>query len=218
MLAPNNRPYVILKVAMSLDGRIDDKSPTRKILSCEADRAAVTALRKQCDGILVGAETIRRDNPSLLSSKLKPCSLTKVTITRSGVLKSDSSFFTTGNGKKLVYATSDAEKKLTQQNFGTSTKVVRLPEEGKLTQQANISFILEDLATRGLKTLLVENGGELAEYLLKNNLVDKLRLAIAPQVLHEGPIGRISMIGNNLQLFKCYLVGNTMVLEYVKPN
>ena len=59
------RPYVLLSVAMSVDGCIDDASGTRLILSNEADLDRVDEVRAGCDAILVGAGTVRRDNPAL---------------------------------------------------------------------------------------------------------------------------------------------------------
>src|ERR1017187_9048287 len=61
-----SRPYVLLSCAMSVDGYIDDNTPKRLILSNEEDLDRVDAVRAECDAILIGAETIRRDNPRLL--------------------------------------------------------------------------------------------------------------------------------------------------------
>jgi len=62
----SSRPYVVLSCAMSVDGYIDDASPERLHLSNDADFDRVDAERASCDAILVGANTIRRDNPRLL--------------------------------------------------------------------------------------------------------------------------------------------------------
>ncbi len=63
----NKKPYVILKTALSLDGKICTRSGDSKWISSKASRKLVHQLRSQVDGILVGAETVRRDNPSLTS-------------------------------------------------------------------------------------------------------------------------------------------------------
>lgn len=62
---------VIVSTAVSSDGYLDDRSPDRLILSTPEDWAEVHRLRAACDAILVGAETIRRDNPSLLVGATK---------------------------------------------------------------------------------------------------------------------------------------------------
>ncbi|HEV7655688.1 MAG TPA: dihydrofolate reductase family protein, partial [Mycobacteriales bacterium] len=60
------RPYVVLSAAVSVDGALDDRSPARLMLSGDADLDAVDALRASCDAILVGAGTVRADDPRLL--------------------------------------------------------------------------------------------------------------------------------------------------------
>ena len=61
-----NRPFVILKIATSLDGYLDDNSLKRIVFSSPADILEVDKLRAEADAILIGAETIRKDNPRLL--------------------------------------------------------------------------------------------------------------------------------------------------------
>ena len=98
------RPYVLLSAAVSVDGYIDDASDRRLLLSDAADLDRVDGLRAGCDAILVGAGTIRRDNPRLLvrspasrDARLAsglPASPVKVTLTRGGDLDPAASFFT----------------------------------------------------------------------------------------------------------------------------
>ncbi|MEV4258475.1 dihydrofolate reductase family protein, partial [Spirillospora sp. NPDC049652] len=112
----SDRPHVLLSCAMSIDGYIDDASPERLRLSTPADFDRVDAVRATCDAILVGAGTVRTDDPKLLvkspSRRDKrvaqgmPADLTKVTVTGSGDLDPDARFFTTGDAPKLVYASS----------------------------------------------------------------------------------------------------------------
>src|SRR5437879_4800296 len=107
----STRPYVLLSCAMSIDGYIDDSTSKRLVLSNEADLDRVDEVRASCDAILIGANTIRRDNPRLLvnsdarraervSHGLPPYPA-KVTITRAG-LDPAFKFFNTG-GEKIVY-------------------------------------------------------------------------------------------------------------------
>ena len=112
------RPYVLLSAAVSVDGYIDDASGERLCLSGAADLDRVDEIRAGCDAILVGAQTIRRDNPRLLvrsparrAARLArglTASPVKVTLTRTGDLDPASSFFTTGDAARLVYAASGA--------------------------------------------------------------------------------------------------------------
>jgi 5-amino-6-(5-phosphoribosylamino)uracil reductase len=90
------RPYVLLSVAASVDGYIDDTTSTRLLLSNDADFDRVDEVRASADAILVGANTIRRDNPRLLvrsaprrairAARGLPENPIKVTLTSSGDL------------------------------------------------------------------------------------------------------------------------------------
>ncbi len=112
------RPYTLLSCAMSIDGYLDSASDERLTLSNEADLDRVDAVRAECDAILVGAATVRNDNPRLLvrdpgrrdervARGLKPSPL-KVTVTCRARLDPDAQFFTTGEAEKVVYCTSRA--------------------------------------------------------------------------------------------------------------
>ena len=106
------RPYVLLSAAMSADGYIDDASGSRLVLSDEADLDRVDELRASSDAILVGAQTVRADNPRLLvrssvrrQQRLelgRAASPRRVTITRSGRLDPAARFFEPAPDQALV--------------------------------------------------------------------------------------------------------------------
>jgi 5-amino-6-(5-phosphoribosylamino)uracil reductase len=106
------RPYVLLSAAMSADGYIDDSSSTRLVLSDEADLDRVDELRAASDAILVGAQTIRADDPRLLVRSSarrqrrlelgRAASPRRVTITRSGALDPEARFFAAVPDRPLV--------------------------------------------------------------------------------------------------------------------
>src|SRR5580698_9125933 len=108
------RPYVLLSAAMSADGYIDDASAGRLILSGPEDLDRVDEVRAGCDAIMVGAGTIRADDPRLLVRSgrrreqrrergLQPDPV-KVTVTSSGELDPQARFFAADGAAKLVYA------------------------------------------------------------------------------------------------------------------
>jgi 5-amino-6-(5-phosphoribosylamino)uracil reductase len=90
---------VLLSAAISADGYLDDATPERLRLSSDEDWAAVRQLRAECDAILVGAETVRKDNPSLREAPLR------VVVSRSGSVPADARIF--GSGEVLVLAGRD---------------------------------------------------------------------------------------------------------------
>src|SRR5689334_11128579 len=112
-----DRPYTLLSCALSIDGYLSSATSRRLALSNEADFDRVDAVRASCDAILVGAATVRNDNPRLLvrsparreeraSRGLAPTPI-KVTVTERVELDEDADFFTTGQTEKLVYCCSE---------------------------------------------------------------------------------------------------------------
>lgn len=179
-----SRPFVLLSVATSIDGYMDDTSPERLLLSNEDDFDRVDAVRASVDAILVGAETVRADKPRLLvraqhrqRERLaagKPASPIKVTLTTTN-LDPTANFFTTGDCQKIVYTTTQAAPHIRAQ-LGHIATIVSAGE-----QAVDLPAMLEDLATRhGVERLMVEGGAKIHTQLLTAGLVDQLDLVIAP--------------------------------------
>ncbi len=177
------RPYVLLSCAMSIDGYIDDASTQRLLLSNDTDLDRIDAVRAGCDAILVGAATVRRDDPRLLvrSDRRRaervarglPPSPLKVTVTGSGDLDPAARFFTLGDGAKLVYCPSGVAEKTREQVGGVATVV----DGGEpVTPEA----VLADLAGRSVRRLMVEGGGRVHCQFLTAGLADELQLVVAP--------------------------------------
>jgi diaminohydroxyphosphoribosylaminopyrimidine deaminase/5-amino-6-(5-phosphoribosylamino)uracil reductase len=103
-------PYVTVKLAMSLDGKICDDWGDSNWISCEASRRRTNRLRESVDAIMVGAETVRRDDPSLLARRRPNGDLIRVVVSRSGRLPKDSQVFTDGKNRTLVF--DDAKRAL----------------------------------------------------------------------------------------------------------
>jgi 5-amino-6-(5-phosphoribosylamino)uracil reductase len=177
------RPYTLLSCGMSIDGYLDNASENRLLLSNEADLDRVDAVRAGCDAILVGAATVRNDNPRLLERArarqeervargLCPSPM-KVTVTRGGQLDACADFFRTGDTEKLVYCASPAVEE-TRDRLGSVATVV---DGGQPVDLARMS---EDLSRRGVRRLMVEGGGTLHTQFLVADLADELHLVVAP--------------------------------------
>jgi len=169
----NNRPHVLLSCALSLDGYLDDATGRRLVLSNDADWDRVDEVRAGVDAIVVGANTIRRDNPRLLVRSASrrarrvadglPESPIKATITASGDLDPEAAFFATG--RQLVYAPD-----------GVATPGETVP----MGARVGIEAVLADLAARGVRKLMVEGGTGLHTAFLTAGLADELHLVLAP--------------------------------------
>ncbi|MCZ7437058.1 dihydrofolate reductase family protein [Micromonospora sp. WMMC241] len=183
------RPYVLLSCAMSIDGYIDDATTERLLLSNDDDLDRVDATRAGCDAIMVGAATVRRDDPRLLVRSERrraervarglPPSPVKVTVTGSGDLDPTARFFSLGDGLKLVYCPSGVVEKAREQ-VGAVATVVDAGEP--VTPEA----VVADLAGRGIGQLMVEGGGTMHRQFLTAGLADELHLVVAPFFVGDG--------------------------------
>jgi 5-amino-6-(5-phosphoribosylamino)uracil reductase len=190
------RPYTIVSCAVSVDGCLDDGSRERLILSGPEDLDEVDELRARADAILVGAGTIRADNPRLLvrdparaaarERAGRPPHPLRVTVTASGDLDPAARFFT-GPGVPLVYAASAAVP-AARRNLKDTAVVIDAGAEPSL------AAVLNDLySERMVVTLLAEPGAVMARDLLAGNLADELRLAIAPFLVGDKTAPRFAM-------------------------
>ncbi|WP_236788800.1 dihydrofolate reductase family protein [Amycolatopsis sp. GM8] len=170
------RPYVLASAAVSLDGFLDDTSPERLLLSSPADFDRVDQVRAGADAILVGANTIRTDNPRL-RTRSGPDPV-KVTLTTSGKLDPDAKFFTTGDVAKLVYAASPVVPSLAASLDGLAVVV----DAG---DPLDPHRMLADLAARGIGRLMVEGGSAVHTLFFTEDLVDELHLVVAPFFVGE---------------------------------
>lgn len=177
------RPYTLLSCGISIDGYLDGATAGRLVLSNDADFDRVDAVRASCDAILVGAATVRNDNPRLLvrtparqadrvARGLQP-SPTKVTVTGRAELDACANFFTAGDGEKLVYCASGAVARA-RERLGPVATVV----DGG--HQVDMRRISEDLYARGVRRLMVEGGGTVHTQFLTADLADELHLVVAP--------------------------------------
>ena len=229
------RPYVVLSCAMSLDGCLDGTGEDRLVLSGVADLDRVDAERAVADAILVGAGTIRRDDPRLLvrsaprqaarTARGLPPQPAGVTITASGDLYPESRFFrgpADGDdpailalpARRIVYAASPVVGKLRDQ-VGSRAEIADAGDPPQLTD------ILADLAGRGVHRLMVEGGASLGTQFLAGGLVDELQLAIAPFFVGDPAAPRFAGPGHYpaspvqpLHLVEARPVGEVVLLRY----
>ena len=177
------RPYTVLSCGISLDGYLDAATQERLVLSNSADLERVDRVRAQSDAILVGAATVRNDNPRLVvrSAELRerrraaglPETPMKVTLTKEGCLEPDSNFFVLGECEKLVYCASRTVQDVRCRLDGVATVV-----DGG--QPVDLCGLLADLHDRGVHRLMVEGGGQVHTQFLTADLADELHLVVAP--------------------------------------
>ncbi|MFF8036189.1 MULTISPECIES: dihydrofolate reductase family protein [unclassified Streptomyces] len=213
-------PYVLLSAAVSLDGYLDDTGPERLLLSGPADFDRVDEVRASADAILVGAGTIRADNPRLLVNSPgrraarvaggRPAFPLKVTVSGSGDLDPAARFWHTG-GEKLLYTTDQGAERA--RAHGLAADVVPLGPE------IDWRRLLEHLhGVRGVRRLMVEGGGRIHTQLLTQGLADELQLVLAPLFVGAPDAPRLFGPGayqaGRLRLVETRPVGDVVLTRY----
>lgn len=220
-----SRPYVLLSAATSVDGYIDDATGTRLLLSNDADFDRVDEVRAGCDAILIGANTIRRDDPRLLVRSAErrqqrqlrglPAHPTKVTLTGSGDVDPMARFFTVGDTEKLVYAPSSITTTLSERLGAVATVI----DAG---QPLDLRAMLADLADRKIERLMVEGGAAVHTLFLTAGVVDEIHLVIAPLFVGNSRaprfVGPGNLPQNRMLLAETRQIGDVVLVRYLLPQ
>ena len=181
-----------LSCAVSADGFLDDRSEKRLVLSTSRDLSAVHLLRAEMDAIMVGAETVRQDNPSLITRSPECAKIRKkqgrakhpikVTVTSSGNLDPGAAFFTDGDCEKIVLAKGNA---VLDPSIELTATVIRFEDDWWPALQAA-------LIDRGGSALMIEGGANLIHQALDARIADHWRIAVADKTL--GEMGRAHVL------------------------
>ncbi|GAB7109427.1 dihydrofolate reductase family protein [Streptomyces phaeofaciens JCM 4814] len=213
-------PYVLLSAAVSLDGYLDDTTPERLLLSSPADFDRVDEVRASVDAILIGAGTIRADNPRLLVNSPdrraarvaagRPEYPLKVTVSGSGDLDPEARFWHSG-GEKVVYTTEVGAARA--RALGIAADVVPLGAE--LDWRRLLTHLHDE---RGVRRLMVEGGGTIHTQLLRQGLADELQLVLAPLFVGDPDAPRLfgpgAYQGGRLRLTGTRRIEDVVLMHY----
>ena len=211
-------PYITVKYAQTLDGRIATKSGDSQWISSEASRKYVHRLRSVNDGIMVGAGTVAADNPQLTVRHVKGKNPIRIIVDSKLRISIKSSVLTDANTHlTLIAVTSGASdvKISSVKKRGAEVLVVKKIRNDRV----NLKDLLIKLGKREIISVLVEGGSEINTSLLKANLVDKMIIPIAPKIIGKGldAIGdlNINKINNAVRFssFKTMKKGDDIIFE-----
>jgi diaminohydroxyphosphoribosylaminopyrimidine deaminase/5-amino-6-(5-phosphoribosylamino)uracil reductase len=174
------RPFVHLKLAMSLDGRISLNRSVSTALSGDAALKRVHELRHEHDAILIGANTAIVDNPSLTDRSGKPRRrpLVRVVLDNSLRLPKDHKLVTTTKDAPTLVFTSNIDPVGTTPLLDAGVEIVPIAGGPR-----NLEEVLQELYRREIQSVLVEGGSEVAGAFIDAKLVDKISLIIAPIII-----------------------------------
>ncbi|UCD63351.1 MAG: bifunctional diaminohydroxyphosphoribosylaminopyrimidine deaminase/5-amino-6-(5-phosphoribosylamino)uracil reductase RibD [Candidatus Zixiibacteriota bacterium] len=181
----NKRPFVTLKLAQTLDGRIATLSGESKYISSAQSLTYTHLLRAEADAVIVGLGTVRADNPTLTVRRVRGNSPYRIVVTASANLPPQAAMLKNNPDQRTIIATTESS---------AASRIKSRPRRNLIywsLKKASGGLIdLGDLLDKaddfGLHSLLVEGGGRLATSFLKAGLVDKLVIVTAPVIVGRG--------------------------------
>ena len=176
-----SRPHVILSAAISIDGKIATRRGDSKLSSTE-DLRRLHRLRAKVDAILVGKNTLMRDDPLLTVRHARGKNPTRIILDSKGEIPSTSKILQTSSSVPTIIAVS---KKITKSN---RQRLEEFPVEIIVTgeRSVNIKSLLKKLLEKKIATILVEGGGTVNWEFIRQNLFDELIITISPFVTGGG--------------------------------
>jgi diaminohydroxyphosphoribosylaminopyrimidine deaminase/5-amino-6-(5-phosphoribosylamino)uracil reductase len=178
----HQRPFGILKYAMTLDGKIAATTGHSAWVTGKTSRHLVHQLRSACDAVIIGGNTVRRDNPQLTTHGVSDRNPLRVIMSRHLDLPRECNLWQTDIAPTLVFTEANNNHNLQEYLQNKGVEVVELIS---LTPQAVMQFLYE----KELSTILWECGGVLAARALADGAIQKVMAFIAPKIIggHNAP-------------------------------
>ncbi len=170
------RPYVILNAAMTVDGKISSIIQDSKI-SCEEDLDRVHRIRSEVDGIMVGIGTVLSDDPQLTVRRIDGRNPTRIIVDSRGRIPLDAKVLD-GSAPTVVAVSEKINPKNKKKLKSSGAETILVGRE-----KVDLKALLETLKERGMKSILLEGGSTLNWSMLKDGLVDEIRIAIHPCIV-----------------------------------
>jgi len=211
--------HIILSAAISIDGKISTRSNDSK-LSSQEDSIRLHKLRSKVDAILIGKNTMLKDDPLLTVRYTKGKNPTRIILDSKGTISKNSKIIKTSDKIPTIIAVS---KKISKANL---SKLKKLPVEIIISgdNSVNLKLLMKKLSTKKIKTILVEGGGTVNWEFIKNNIFDELIITLSPYLiggndatsLVEGK-GFAKIVNSpNLKLKSVKRLKNHLVINYIK--
>jgi len=216
------KPHVILNAAMTLDGKIATKTGNSKI-SGKKDLERVHKLRKEVDGIMVGINTVLTDDPKLTVHKInskKSDNPIRVVVDNHGRTPLNSRVLS--DDTETIIAISNYAKNNTK-SFECCKKLNKIADifySGE--NSVDLRELMKYLYSKNIKTLMLEGGSTLNFSMIKEQLIDEIRVCVSPMVvggknaktLVDGEGFNLMKDGIKLELKNSYQLGKDLILEY----
>jgi riboflavin-specific deaminase-like protein len=213
-----SRPYVILNVVASVDGRTTMQGKASRVGS-EVDRRAMRTLRSKVDAVMIGANTLRAERLSLgldeFSSGPQPLA---VIVTKTGDVPLETNLIAAEQQEVLVViARAAPENKINRLRERAGVLQVPSAPSGGVDLQQTLEVLRTE---RGVELLLVEGGPSLNHALISALLANELFLTLAPKLLGGTPdknlpiLNGLAPVARYINLISTHLAGNELFLRY----
>jgi len=200
-------PFVVAKIAQSLDGKIATANGSSKWMTSVQTRIFSHKRRNEFDAIVVGKNTVLKDNPTL-NATWKEKRIKKVIL--------DSKLAVLPNAR-LLKGTQDGQVIIATTSFASERKVNAFREKGvevlvcpNKVKRVNLKWVMKELAKKGISNILIEGGAQIIGRALHNKIVDKMNIYIAPKII--GDKDAIPSISG----MKLYNVNHSLRLKNIK--
>ena len=221
------KPYIILNAAMSLDGKIATKTGNSEISGPE-DLIRVHNIRKNIDAIMVGIGTILSDNPRLTSYRVSSNKEDNpIRIVVDNRARTPVNYKILNDEAKTIIAVSnlcnDKNEKCDMEAFNRAKEISKKAEIFYSSKDyIDLKELMNYLYNKGIKTLLLEGGSTLNFSMIKENLIDEIKICISPMIvggkdaktLFDGEGFDLMKESSKLQLEKYYSLGKDFIMEY----
>ncbi|WP_206154982.1 bifunctional diaminohydroxyphosphoribosylaminopyrimidine deaminase/5-amino-6-(5-phosphoribosylamino)uracil reductase RibD [Clostridium muellerianum] len=214
-------PFVLLKTAMTLDGKIATQTGESKWITGEESRKYVHKIRNSLMGIMVGIGTIKKDDP-LLTTRLPGGGRSPIAIILDSKLSIslESKIITTLDKRKIIIACTegfDTEKSEILKNKGI--KIIITPKDKD--NRVDLKYLMRELGKEGIDGILLEGGGELNFSAVNSGIVDKILCFVAPKII-GGALSKTPVEGKGVEILKgaaliknmnCKNIGEDLLIE-----
>lgn len=216
-------PYVTLKAAQTIDGKIADNLGKSKWISCTASRRYVHKLRAKYDAVMVGIGTVKKDDPSLTVRLTEGRNPKRIVIDTKLNLKLSQSLFLNNHDHNLIIVTSKESLKngsKIKKLLAHDAKIIFVKETS--SNKINLKLTLRQLAKINISSILVEGGNEIFSSFVKQKLFDDMLVFITPKIIGSG-LSVVSNLGINgikqslkVKIASAEKIGDDVLLKITK--
>lgn len=194
-------PFILLKAAMTLDGKTAARTGDSKWISGELSREYVHHLRNRYSSILVGLNTVIKDNPELTArlEGVENINPVRIIMDSKGRIPIDAKVLEIGKGKRTIIAATEdmtEEKKKCLENKGAEL-IITDKKDGKV----HIKQLVGELYEKGIDSILLEGGGTAAASFMEEGLIDKAAFFIAPVII-GGKTAPTPVMGSGVEFIR----------------